>query len=118
MVFWNRKSKEEKASIVQKSYSFSSNNDAAKVNAAPDFKGNKVSTDSSTYYSYPVARGPNDETGDTLLIKCVKYKPPTAETEMGLEDFTVTKGVAGNKKEKIASNLQQFGLKDMRQNME
>jgi len=104
MVFglFNRKTKEEKASIVQKqvSQTFSSNNNekgAAKVNAAPDFKGNKVSTDSSTYYSYPMARGPNDETGDTLLIKCVKYKPPTAETEMGLEEFTVTEGVAGNK---------------------
>ena len=109
MVFglFNRKTKEEKASIVQKqaSYSISSSNEknAAKVNAAPDFKGNKVSTDSSTYYSYPVARGPNDETGDTLLIKCVKYQPPTAETEMGLEDFTVTEGVAGDKKNNIAS---------------
>ena len=109
MVFglFNRKTKEEKASIVQKqaSYSISSSNekDAAKVNAAPDFKGNKISTDSSTYYSYPVARGPNDETGDTLLIKCVKYQPPTAETEMGLEDFTVTEGVAGDKSKNIAS---------------
>ncbi len=109
MVFglFNRKTKEEKASIVQKqaSYSISSSNEknAAKVNAAPDFKGNKVSTDSSTYYSYPVARGPNDETGDTLLIKCVKYQPPTAETEMGLEDFTVTEGVAGDKSKNIAS---------------
>ena len=106
--FNKNKTKEEKASIVQKqaSYSFSTNDngkDAAKVNIAPDFKGNKVSTDSSTYYSYPMARGPNDETGDTLLIKCVKYRPPTAETEMGLEDFTVTEGVAGDKKNNIAS---------------
>jgi len=106
MVFgiFNRKTKEEKAAVVQKSYSFSSNEKkSAKVNSTPDFKGNKVSTDSSTYYSYPVARGPNDETGDTLLIKCVKYKPPTAETEMGLEDFTVTEGFAGNKEKNIAS---------------
>ena len=107
MVFglFNKKTKEEKASVVQKSYSFSSSNEknAAKVNAAPDFKGNKISSDSSTYYSYPVARGPNDETGDTLLIKCVKYKPPTEETEMGLEDFTVTEGVAGDKSKNIAS---------------
>ena len=107
MVFglFNKKTKEEKASVVQKSYSFSSSNEknAAKVNAAPDFKGNKISSDSSTYYSYPVARGPNDETGDTLLIKCVKYRPPTAETEMGLEDFTVTEGVAGDKSKNIAS---------------
>ena len=106
--FNKNKTKEEKASIVQKqaSYSFSTNDngkDAAKVNIAPDFKGNKVSTDSSTYYSYPMARGPNDETGDTLLIKCVKYRPPTAETEMGLEDFTVTEGVAGDKSKKIDS---------------
>tara|TARA_B000000557_G_scaffold216040_1_gene182840 strand:- start:902 stop:2074 length:1173 start_codon:yes stop_codon:yes gene_type:complete len=103
--FNKNKTKEEKASIVQKQYSFSSSNgkDSAKVNAAPDFKGNRISSDSSTYYSYPVARGPNDETGDTLLIKCVKYRPPTAETEMGLEDFTVTEGVAGDKSKKIDS---------------
>ena len=42
--------------------------------------------------SYPMARGPNDETGDTLLIKCVKYQPPSPETEMGLEDFTIQPG--------------------------
>ena len=26
---------------------------------------------------YPVARGSNELTGDTLLIKCLKYIPPT-----------------------------------------
>ena len=53
------------------------------------FKGNRIKTDSEKYMSYPMARGPNDETGDTLLIKCVKYQPPSPETEMGLEDFTI-----------------------------
>ena len=67
------------------------------------FKGNRIKTDSSKYMSYPMARGPNDETGDTLLIKCVKYQPPSPETEMGLEDFGVKPGVPGNKEKKIAS---------------
>ena len=67
------------------------------------FKGNRIKTDSNKYMSYPVARGPNDETGDTLLIKCVKYQPPSPETEMGLEDFGVKPGVPGNKEKKIAS---------------
>ena len=56
------------------------------------FKGNRIKTDSEKYMSYPMARGPNDETGDTLLIKCVKYQPPSPETEMGLEDFTIQPG--------------------------
>ena len=51
------------------------------------FKGNRIKTDSNKYMSYPVARGPNDETGDTLLIKCVKYQPPSPETD--------TTGVSG-----------------------
>ena len=67
------------------------------------FKGNRIKTDSSKYMSYPMARGPNDETGDTLLIKCVKYQPPSPETEMGLEDFNVKPGVPGNKEKKIDS---------------
>ena len=48
------------------------------------FKGNRIKTDSEKYMSYPMARGPNDETGDTLLIKCVKYQPPSPETELGV----------------------------------
>ena len=30
---------------------------------------------------YPVARGPNEITGDTLLIKCLEYMPPQTTSE-------------------------------------
>ena len=68
------------------------NREEYKRKRAGSFKGNRIKTDSEKYMSYPMARGPNDETGDTLLIKCVKYQPPSPETEMGLEDFTIIPG--------------------------
>ena len=38
---------------------------------------------------YPLARGPRDETGDALVIKCIEYKPP----ETGL-DVATSRGIA------------------------
>ena len=31
---------------------------------------------------YPIARGPDDNTGDALLIKCIEYVPPTTGLEV------------------------------------
>ena len=36
------------------------------------------------YLSYPVKRNAAEETGDTLLIKCIQYTPPKAGEGMGL----------------------------------
>lgn len=47
------------------------------------------------YMSYPIARSPSEETGDTLLIRCLEYKEPinsdptaqiTAENLVGVAD--------------------------------
>ena len=38
---------------------------------------------------YPLARGPRDETGDALVIKCIEYKPP----KTGL-DVATSRGIA------------------------
>ena len=49
----------------------------------------------ASYMSYPIARSPSEETGDTLLIRCIEYIPPansdpTASIEInnfiGVED--------------------------------
>jgi len=76
-------------------------NESAKVNKTKGYKSfNRIPKggDSSKYYSYPLARGPAQETGDTLLIKCVKYVTMSSETGsmLGLQDFSLTKGVAAN----------------------
>lgn len=76
-------------------------NESAKVNKTRGYKSfNRIPKggDSSKYYSYPLARGPAQETGDTLLIKCVKYVTMSSETGsmLGLQDFSLTKGVAAN----------------------
>ena len=76
-------------------------NESAKVNKTRGYKSfNRIPKggDSSKYYSYPLARGPAQETGDTLLIKCVKHVTMSSETGsmLGLQDFSLTKGVAAN----------------------
>ena len=46
---------------------------------------------------YPLARGPRDETGDALVIKCIEYQPP--EVGFGLElatEFVFAKDRDGN----------------------
>ena len=35
---------------------------------------------------YPIARGPRDITGDTLLIKCIEYVPPKTGLEMQVQE--------------------------------
>ena len=42
------------------------------------FKGRKEtkSENFSGFFSYPISRSPQEETGDTLLIKCLEYIPP------------------------------------------
>ena len=76
-------------------------NESAKVNKTKGYKSfNRIPKggDSSKYYSYPLARGPAQETGDTLLIKCVKYVTMSSDTGsmLGLGDFSLTKGVAAD----------------------
>ena len=85
-------SKEYKNSVMKK---FQSEN-----RAKGDFKGNKVASDSGKYFSYPIARGPNENTGDTLLIKCVEYQAPSADpsTQMGLDSFRVKESTDDGKK--------------------
>lgn len=84
--------KEYKNSVMKK---FQSEN-----RAKGDFKGNKVASDSGKYFSYPIARGPNENTGDTLLIKCVEYQAPSADpsTQMGLDSFRVKESTDDGKK--------------------
>ena len=84
-------SKEYKNSVMKK---FQSEN-----RSTGDFKGNKVASDSGIYFSYPIARGPNENTGDTLLIKCVEYQAPSADpsTQMGLESFRVKESTGEGK---------------------
>ena len=84
--------KEYKNSVMKK---FQSEN-----RAKGDFKGNKVASDSGKYFSYPIARGPNENTGDTLLIKCVEYQSPSADpsTQMGLDSFRVKESTDDGKK--------------------
>ena len=62
---------------------------------------------------YPVARGPNEMTGDSLLIKCLKYIPP--ETTSSYE-YTLR---TANKKGKIGDTKYKEGdfLKDSKGNV-
>ena len=39
-------------------------------------KAKVVNEGRAPYICYPIARGPQEKTGDTLLIKCIKYFPP------------------------------------------
>ena len=36
----------------------------------------KTNDPNAFYLSYPIARSPSEETGDTLLIRCIEYIPP------------------------------------------
>ena len=42
---------------------------------------------------YPLARGPNEHTGDTFLIKCLEYVPPTSGTGLSLKYDKTTQDV-------------------------
>ena len=61
------------------------------------------------YLSYPVRRNNLEETGDTLLIKCIEYTPPKPGEGLGVRtkitsyDYgqgVASAGIAGNKKNK------------------
>ena len=43
---------------------------------------------------YPLARGPNEQTGDTLLIKCLEYVAPKNGTGLGINFTKTTREVA------------------------
>ena len=45
-------------------------------NKAFDPKTLRTNDANASYMSYPIARSPSEETGDTLLIRCIEYIPP------------------------------------------
>ena len=45
-------------------------------NKSFDPKTLKTNDPNASYMSYPIARSPSEETGDTLLIRCIEYIPP------------------------------------------
>ena len=54
-----------------------------------DFKQNQTNQTKSkkmspSYLSYPVRRNASEETGDTLLIKCLEYTPPKSGMGLGV----------------------------------
>ncbi len=54
-----------------------------------DFKQNQTNQTKSkklnpSYLSYPVRRNASEETGDTLLIKCLEYSPPKTGQGLGI----------------------------------
>ena len=64
-------------------------------NKSFDPKTLRTNDPNASYMSYPIARSPSEETGDTLLIRCIEYIPPansdpTASIEInnfiGVED--------------------------------
>ena len=69
-------------------------------------QSNQSSTQTATvrkspfYLSYPVKRNAAEETGDTLLIKCIEYTPPKPGEGMGLsaniEYYDKSEGFKGN----------------------
>ena len=83
-----------------------------------DFKQNQTNQTKSkkmspSYLSYPVRRNASEETGDTLLIKCLEYTPPKSGMGLGVsfDELKYDKGegydgsqggsvIAGTKKQK------------------
>ena len=64
-----------------------------------DFKQNQTNQTKSkklnpSYLSYPVRRNASEETGDTLLIKCLEYSPPKTGQGLGIsfEELKYDKG--------------------------
>tara|TARA_B100000927_G_scaffold66167_1_gene52188 strand:- start:168 stop:494 length:327 start_codon:yes stop_codon:yes gene_type:complete len=45
-------------------------------NKSFDPKTLRTNDANASYMSYPIARSPSEETGDTLLIRCIEYIPP------------------------------------------
>ena len=71
----------------------------------------------SAYMSYPIARSGREDTGDTLLIKCVEYVPPDEGSNFG---FKLTNSTAqielkdGTKKTIVTTegNLKNYEISD------
>ena len=67
--------------------------------------------------SYPIARGGREQTGDTLLIKCVEYTPPKDGAHFGLDVLNATAEIElkdGTKKTILATkeNLERYKISD------
>ena len=89
-----------------KQYKESLNNQKVNDNKQPETKNDKNKSGGSSkprhmshpkQMVYPAARGPNELTGDTLLIKCLEYLPPktTSSYEYTLQ-YATKKGVTEN----------------------
>ena len=83
---------------------------------APAFFGD------SSYMSYPIARSGREDTGDTLLIKCVEYVPPDEGSNFGfeLENSTAEIELADGTKKTIVTtegNLKNYTISDGKGNL-
>ena len=83
---------------------------------APAFFGD------SSYMSYPIARSGREDTGDTLLIKCVEYVPPDEGSNFGfaLENSTAEIELADGTKKTIVTtegNLKNYKISDGKGNL-
>ena len=58
---------------------------------------------------YPLARGPRDDTGDALVIKCIEYKPPQTGLDVATSRGIALKdGVAFGGKQKKGEIVKQY----------
>ena len=76
----------------------------------------------SSYMSYPIARSGREDTGDTLLIKCVEYVPPDEGSNFGfeLENSTAEIELADGTKKTIVTtegNLKNYTISDGKGNL-
>ena len=71
-------SKSDVANAIAKSKQLNTGNKEDGDKTIGVFKGRKEtkSENFSGFFSYPISRSPQEETGDTLLIKCLEYIPP------------------------------------------
>ena len=88
----------------------------SELSKAPAFFGD------SAYMSYPIARSGREDTGDTLLIKCVEYVPPDEGSNFGfaLENSTAEIELADGTKKTIVTtegNLKNYKISDGKGNL-
>jgi len=61
---------------------------------------------------YPLARGPRDDTGDALVIKCIEYQPPKTGLEASTtRGFALKDGNAYGGPQKKGESIKQFDKK-------
>ena len=61
---------------------------------------------------YPLARGPRDDTGDALVIKCIEYQPPKTGLEASTtRGFALKDGVAFGGEQKIGTTIKEYDKK-------